>query len=69
MKTDKKIFGICKLGERGQIVIPKDARAMFELKAGDSLILLGDKKKGMALIKADVLEDFTDKKLGEINGN
>lgn len=69
MKNDKKLFGICKIGERGQIVIPKDARDMFELKPGDSLILLGDRKKGMALVKAEILEDFTEKTLGEINGN
>ena len=55
-KTGKHIFGICKIGERGQIVIPVEARKVFGLKAGDSLILLGDEKKGMALVKAEVFE-------------
>lgn len=48
------IFGVCKVGERGQIVIPKDARKIFDIKAGDSLLLLGDKNKGLALIKTEV---------------
>ena len=53
MKKDenKKIFGVCKVGEKGQIVIPKDARDMFDIKTGDSILLLGDKKRGLALIK------------------
>ncbi len=52
--NDKYIFGVCKVGERGQIVIPKDARKIFDIKAGDSLLLLGDKNKGLALIKTEV---------------
>ena len=50
----KHLFGICKVGERGQIVIPKAARDIFNVKAGDSLILVGDEKKGLALVKAEV---------------
>ena len=50
----KYIFGICKVGEKGQIVIPVEARKVFDIKAGDSIIVLGDAKKGMALVKADV---------------
>ncbi len=68
MAEHKKMFGICKVGERGQIVIPKDARDMFDIKAGDSLILLGDKKKGgMALVKVDVFESFAEIALGDRN--
>lgn len=52
----KFIFGICKVNEKGQIVIPKNARDVFEIKAGDSLILLGDVNKGMALVKAETFE-------------
>ena len=46
----KHIFGTVTLNERGQIVIPKKARDVFDLKAGDSLVLLGDEKEGLALI-------------------
>jgi AbrB family looped-hinge helix DNA binding protein len=38
-----------KVGEKGQIVIPKEARDVFEIKPGDTLILLGDKKRGIAI--------------------
>ena len=61
-EEDKFLFGICKVGERGQIVIPKDAREVFNISPGDSLIVLGDKKKGLALVKA---EEFRDKLEGE----
>jgi AbrB family looped-hinge helix DNA binding protein len=57
-------IGICKVGEKGQIVIPKQAREMFDIKAGDSVIVLCDKQKGMAIVKADVIEDLTNKVLG-----
>ncbi|MBQ9735092.1 MAG: AbrB/MazE/SpoVT family DNA-binding domain-containing protein [Clostridia bacterium] len=56
----KYIFGVCKVGERGQIVIPKDARKLFNIKAGDSLLLLGDEKKGLALLKTEVFTSHMD---------
>lgn len=56
-EKDKKLFGICKVNEKGQIVIPKEAREAFGIKSGDSLILLGDLKKGLALVKAEVFSD------------
>ena len=56
-----KFVGISKVGEKGQIVIPKEARDMFDIKSGDSVIVLCDKKRGIALLKADAIEDLTDK--------
>ena len=50
------IFGTVKVGERGQMIIPKEARKIFDIKAGDTLIVLGDEKWGLAVTKADVLE-------------
>lgn len=50
------IFGTVKVGERGQIIIPKEARDIFQIKAGDTMIVLGDEKWGIAVTKADVLE-------------
>lgn len=52
----KHIFGTVTVNERGQIVIPKNAREIFEIGAGDRLILLGDESEGLALVKAEVLE-------------
>ena len=56
-----KFVGIAKVGEKGQIVIPKEARDMFDINPGDSIIVLCDKEKGIALLKADVIEDLSDK--------
>ncbi len=58
-KEGKYIFGVCKIGEKGQIVIPKDARKLYNLTAGDTLLLLGD-EKGMALIKTEVFTDLAE---------
>ena len=62
-----KYVGICKVGEKGQIVIPKEIRSMFDIKSGDSVIVLCDKEKGIALLKADVIENLTDTVLGGEN--
>ena len=56
-----KFVGISKVGEKGQIVIPKQARDMFDIKPGDSIIVLCDKTKRIALVKSDVIEDLSDK--------
>ena len=66
MVTDngKYIFGIVKVGDRGQIVIPKEAREVYGIKAGDSLLVLGD-MKGMAVIKTEIFQDKIDEVLGE----
>lgn len=59
-KETKKIFGICRVGEKGQIVIPKEARTLFNINPGDSVVLLGDVKKGIAVVKAEVFESVAD---------
>lgn len=46
----KHLFGLVKIGDKGQIVIPKEARDVFGLKPGDQLLLIGDEKQGMALV-------------------
>lgn len=58
-----KFVGVCRVGEKGQIVIPKEARKMFEINPGDSIVVLCDKEKGIALIKADAIENLTEKVL------
>lgn len=50
MNTPKgKYAWTVKVGEKGQIVIPKEARQIFEISPGDTLILLGDDKRGLAI--------------------
>lgn len=56
-----RFVGIAKVGEKGQIVIPKEAREMFDIKPGDAVVILCDKKKGIALLKSQVLENAIDK--------
>ena len=51
----QRVFGTAKVGDRGQIVIPKEARDMFGLEPGDTLVLMADKKKGLALQTVDKL--------------
>ena len=57
---DKVIFGVIRISDKGQIVIPKDARDVFGLKPGDSLLVLGDKTKGIALVKTKVFDDVVE---------
>ncbi len=49
----KHMFGAVKVGEKGQIVIPREARKIFDIKPGDTLIVLGDESQGLALVKSD----------------
>lgn len=55
-----KPVGICRVGEKGQIVIPKDIRTLFNINPGDTVIVLADKDKGIALVKSDIIEDLAD---------
>jgi len=59
----KYIFGVVKVGERGQIVIPKEARELYNIKAGDSLMVLGD-DKGIAMLKTEVFQDIINQAMG-----
>lgn len=52
------MFGTVKVGERGQIVIPKEARELFDIRPGDNLLLLGDEEKGIAIVKEDLMKKF-----------
>ncbi|MBO4536256.1 MAG: AbrB/MazE/SpoVT family DNA-binding domain-containing protein [Bacteroidales bacterium] len=55
----KYIFGVVKVGDKGQIVIPRDARKIYDIKPGDALLLLGD-QKGMAMLKTEVFQNVID---------
>ena len=59
----KYIFGVVKVGDKGQIVIPKDARKVYNIQPGDTLMLLGD-QRGMAMLKTDVFQAVIDQAMG-----
>lgn len=58
-KEGKYIFGVVKVGEKGQIVIPRDARKIYDIKPGDALLLLGD-QNGMAILKTEIFQSAID---------
>lgn len=58
VEKGKHIFGTAKVGERGQIVIPKKARETFDIKSGDLLMVMGREEFGIGLIKADKMKKF-----------
>ena len=59
MKREERYFmASVKIGPKGQIVIPKEAREMFRIEPGDTLVLLADKKRGIAMQTPDSLQPF-----------
>ena len=62
-KDGKYIFGVVKVGDKGQIVIPKDARKIYDIKPGDALIMLGD-ERGIALLKTEIFQGVIDQAMG-----
>ena len=67
IEKGKYIYGIVTVGERGQIVIPKEARDQFDIKPGDKLVVAGDIRKGIAIVKAGVLKELALKILGAVS--
>ena len=57
----KHLFGIVKVGDKGQIVIPARARKIFDINPGDNLVVLGDEGTGIAIMKSDSFLDIADK--------
>lgn len=62
----KHIFGTVRIGDKGQIVIPKEARQVFGLSPGDSLLVLGDEENGIVLARSEVLNGVAMEILGKV---
>jgi len=62
MMTDReeRFAATVKVGLKGQIVIPQEARAMFGILPGDTLLLLADPKQGIAIVRTDLFNHFID---------
>lgn len=69
--NSRRVFGTAKVGERGQIVIPKEARELFNIQPGDTLLILGEEETGLIVSRPEVLTDLADKffKSEEKEGN
>lgn len=67
LPSGKYIFGTAKVGEKGQIVIPKEARNLFGINSGDTLLILGDEKTGIIVTKPDVMSEVAMKVFKDID--
>ena len=61
-----KFAWMVKIGEKGQFVIPKEARELFDLQPGDEIIVLGDKQKGIAILPKSKQQEIINQFAGEI---
>lgn len=69
MNTPKgKYAWTATVGEKGQIVIPKQAREIFEIKPGDTLLILGDENRGIAIPPKGAFSELFDVAFKEKDG-
>lgn len=64
--NSKRVFGTARVGDRGQIVIPKEARELFGIQPGDTLLILGDQETGLIISRPEVLNDLADQLLKQM---
>lgn len=61
-----KYAWMVKIGEKGQFVIPKEARDLFDLQPGSSILVLGDKEKGLAILPRKLQGEYISKIFSEL---
>lgn len=59
-QRSQRVFGTAKVGDRGQIVIPKEARDFFGIEPGDTLLILGKSETGLIVSKPETLNNLAD---------
>ena len=62
-KNQDRFIVSVKVGPKGQITIPKEAREMFDIKEGETLMVLGDRQRGIAILKADAFYHIAEEKV------
>jgi AbrB family looped-hinge helix DNA binding protein len=68
-KREPRLYGTVKVGDRGQVVIPADARKDLDIKPGDLLfVMMGRNRRGLAMVKADAMREFADKIMHGLEG-
>ena len=65
---DGKFAWMVKIGEKGQFVIPKEAREMFGFQPGDEILVLGDIKRGIAILPKEKQQETIKQVFSEIEG-
>ena len=65
-QSAQRVFGTAKVGDRGQIVIPKEARELFKIKPGDTLLILGESETGLIISRPELLNDIANKILNNV---
>ena len=61
-KREMHLYGTVKVGDRGQVVIPADARKELDIKPGDLLLVMtGRNRRGLTMVKADVMRGLAEK--------
>lgn len=64
-RSKNRVFGTAKVGDRGQIVIPQEARRFFGISPGDTLLILGNEASGLVVTKPEILNNLADEILGK----
>lgn len=64
---DGKYAWMVKIGEKGQFVIPKDARDLFDLQPGNEILVLGDEERGIAILPKKMQQEYIKRIFSEIN--
>jgi AbrB family looped-hinge helix DNA binding protein len=65
-QSAQRVFGTAKVGDRGQIVIPKEARELFKIKPGDTLLILGESETGLIISRPELLNDLATEILNNV---
>ena len=64
--SSQRVFGTAKVGDRGQIVIPKEAREFFGIEPGDTLLILGETETGLIVSRPEVLNNLANEILNNV---
>ena len=65
-QNPQRVFGTAKGGDRGQIVIPKEARELFGIRPGDTLLIVGESDTGLIVSRPEVLNELATELLNNV---
>lgn len=66
-RRNRYVFGTVKVGDKGQIVIPKEARDIFGIHPGDTLLVLGDDENGLIVTRPEVVSKMAEQVFQKID--